>query len=379
MGTEPSTPPGLYVHAPFCRSRCHYCDFYSTTDESRVDGWIDGLLTEATRHRGRWETFDTLYIGGGTPSRIPLEGLQRLLDGLRSTLEVAAGSEVTLEVNPDDVDADRARAWRGMGINRVSVGVQSFDDGILELLGRRHGALRSLSAIERLADAGFDDLGVDLIFAVPGMDVDAWKEALYQVASMSSVRHVSCYELTVEEGTTLARRLAAGKLPARNRVLDTEMFLAADRVLGRRFEHYEISNYALAGGRSWRSRHNDKYWRHVPYLGLGPAAHSLRGRQRRWNPRSLDRWATALTRGHDPTEEREQLSTEQWYLEELMLGLRTSDGVTLDIVDAVDPQGERRALTVKLGLIEISEGRARPTRNGMLMADGLPLMLTESA
>lgn len=375
MVTEPVELPGLYVHTPFCRSRCHYCDFYSTTDESTVDRWIDGVIAEAGQHRGRWEDFDTLYLGGGTPSLIPLDGLERLLGGLRSTLEVAADAEVTLEVNPDDVDPRLAGRWRALGVNRVSLGVQSFDDEILGGLGRRHTARDAEEAVGILLDAGFVDLGIDLIFGTPGVELSGWSAALERALALPGIKHLSCYELTIEARTEIGRRVASGELEPAEEELGREMFLECAKALHGRFEHYEVSNYALDDGRGWRSRHNTKYWHHVPYLGLGPSAHSLAGRERRWNFASLTRWAGALDRGEDPTEGREQLTADQWTLEELMLGLRTSDGVPLDLARAADPGGGRLKLMRDLVLLEVADERVRPTTLGMLMADGLPLML----
>lgn len=375
MGTEPSEPPGLYVHTPFCRSRCLYCDFYSTIDEIWADRWIDGVLAEARQHRDRWRAFDTLYVGGGTPSLLPPSGLERLFEGLRSILEITADAEVTLEVNPDDVVPDRARRWLAMGVNRVSVGVQSLDVPTLGFLGRRHTVEDAGNALHTLFQMGFIDVGIDLIFGVPGLARSDWMETLRQACEWSRIKHLSCYELTIEAGTELGRRAAAGRIPPLDVERSRDMFLACDEALGRRFEHYEVSNYARGSDGRWRSRHNRKYWRHVPYLGLGPSAHSLEARERRWNPRSLSRWAGALAQGLDPTEDREQLTTEQWYVEELMLGLRTSDGVATDLVRAVDPEGRRLELARGVGLLEILDERIRPTTRGMLMADGLPLML----
>ena len=300
MATDPggagdSAAPGLYVHTPFCLTRCPYCDFYSTTDAGAVGRWVDGVLAEADRHTGRWPTFDTLYLGGGTPSVLPPRDLRRLVDGLVRRLPLSADAERTLEVNPDDVTPRRAAAWRDLGFTRVSVGVQSLDDRILRFIGRRHDARGAVRAVGRLRAAGFEDPGLDLIFAVPGLDDPTW-EAILGAALDLEPGHLSCYELTVEPSTRLGRRVARGEVGGPDEERGRRQFLATHhRLAAAGFDHYEISNYALGRGR--RSRHNGKYWRHVPILGLGPAAHSFDGRDRWWNPRSLDRWAAGLEVG----------------------------------------------------------------------------------
>ena len=374
MGTRnPSAgpAPGLYIHAPFCITRCPYCDFYSTTDPGRISRWVTGVLAEADRHAGRWQTFDSLYLGGGTPSSLPTANLHALIDGLRRRLPMASGIQATLEVNPDDVTPRRAATWRALGFDRVSVGVQSLDDRMLRFLGRRHDTATALRALESLRAAGFPEPGLDLIFGLPGLDDDLWVESLDRALELGP-GHLSCYELTVEPGTALGRRVARGEVSAPDGETVRRQFLRAhERLTAAGFDHYEVSNYAR--GPAHRSRHNGKYWRHVPYLGLGPAAHCFDGRRRWWNHRSLSRWEAALAEGRDPAEGRERLTADQLRMEALMLGMRTSDGIPRETPGV---EAAALALLQAEGLVTEAGGRIRPTALGMLLADGIPLTLT---
>ncbi len=368
--------PGLYVHVPFCARRCRYCDFYSTTDPARVDAWLDGVRAEAGRHRGRWEPFGTLYIGGGTPSLLPLPALAQLIQALRERLTFAEGAEVTLEVNPDDVTREGARNWSDLGIGRASVGVQSFDDTVLRFLGRRHDARGAVEAVDRLRSAGFQDLGLDLLFGVPGMDAGLWRATLERALDQAP-EHLSCYELTIEEGTPLGRAAADGIVELPGEETGRARFLEAHGILEEAgFDHYEVSNYARGPGH--RSRHNTRYWRHVPYLGLGPSAHSFDGTHRWWNPRSLASWSRALAEGVDPAEARERITADQRRLEAVMLGLRTSSGVGLEALGPITVEVQRALdeLVVER-LVRIEGERVRPTVEGMLVSDGLPLRILD--
>ncbi len=361
MGTSCESP-GLYIHAPFCATRCPYCDFHSTTDPGRIPGWIAGVLREADRHSGRWQEFDSLYLGGGTPSSLSVADLGALIHGLRRRLPLASRIQATVEVNPDDVTPRRAAAWRGLGFDRVSVGIQSLDDRMLRFLGRRHDAATALQAVESLRGAGFPE---------PGLDDDLWEESLDRTLELGP-GHLSCYELTIEPGTALGRRLARGEVSAPDDETVRRQFLRTHaRLTAAGFDHYEVSNYSRSPAH--RSRHNGKYWRHAPYLGLGPAAHSFDGRRRWWNPRSLSGWEMALADGRDPAEGRERLTADQLRMEALMLGMRTSDGVPRK-TPGVAP--EALALLQAEGLVTVAGGRIRPTALGMLVADGIPLTLT---
>lgn len=387
---------GVYVHVPFCGTKCPYCGFFSVAQRGSSAAYFDALEREAERRAGGSGGGDpspgegrpadggsqsagssrgaaTLYVGGGTPSLDRLDrvaglpGLARRLFGLRD------GAEVSIEVNPDDVTRAKLEALRGAGFNRVSIGVQSLDDAELRFLGRRHDAGTAVRAVSAARDAGFGSVGIDLIFGLAGQTADRWRRTLRAAVSLSP-DHISCYQLTVERGTPFAAREAAGDPPAADEEAQRALFLEADRILtGEGFEHYEVSNYAR--GRAHRSRHNGIYWRHAPYLGLGPSAHSFDGRRRWWNDPSVGEYIAALDAGVDPPGGMEILTDGQLLLERLMLGLRTSDGVPLDLVDGFSRGREVLDELAGAGLMTIAGGRAAPTAEGFLVADRLPLLL----
>jgi len=373
MTSDAGVPPargGLYVHVPFCRSKCAYCDFYSVT-ETPPEAWVDALLAEARQQAGRFGELDTLYLGGGTPSALSPETIDRLVRGLDDAVGLAPDAERTIEANPDDVTRERLEHWRELDLGRLSVGVQSFSDDELSFLGRRHTARQTRAALELARAAGVANLGLDLIFGLPGQTADAWRRSLEQALEIAP-EHLSCYQLTAAPATPLGRRVTAGEVSLPDEERGRELFLTTVEVLGAAgYDHYEVSNFARAAG--LRSRHNLKYWRHAPILGLGPAAHSFRGVERWWNTRSVSRYVEALTAGRTPREGSETLTASQLLLEELMLGFRTADGVALDTLRRIPGWERSLARLGDEGLISVAGDRARPTVEGLLLADGLPL------
>lgn len=364
--------PGLYVHVPFCRTKCPYCDFASVTSLKVVDAWMEALRRESVQAGEGFGPFDSLYLGGGTPSLLDERMLADLLEYLFGRYTFAEGAEVTIEVNPDDVTPERARHYRSVGINRVSVGVQSFDEEELRFLRRRHSALQARRALGWLRDAGFDNVGIDLMYSLPGQTADDWETSLRAALSFHP-EHISAYSLTVEADTPFGRLRSQGKLPAADEEIERTLFLLAHYVLrGFGYLHYEISNYAR--GRENISRHNRKYWHHVPTLGLGPAAHSYRDGVRWWNVRDVKTYVERLQRGESPVEDSERLNDEQMELERVYLGFRTAEGVPLELL-LRRPRG--RAVLEELrraGLVLEEEGRVRATLDGWLVADSLPLL-----
>lgn len=363
---------GLYVHIPFCLIKCPYCDFFSVTDLSLVDGFLDALLREASLCSRDFQTFDTLYIGGGTPSVLSAEQMARLFSGLRSSLNFDPSCEVTAEVNPDDVTTEKLKQLRGGGVNRLSIGVQSFRDKDLAFLKRRHGAKAARKAIESALEAGFENLSIDLIYALPGQTKRSWLACLEQ-ATAYPVTHLSCYQLTIEERTPFGRMRKEGNLKAAGERRERDLFLLASEFLeDQGFIHYEVSNYAKTS--SALSRHNTKYWTHVPYLGLGPSAHSFDGKTRRWNFRSINEYCELLLESKRPAGGHEDLTAEQLRLERLYLGFRTKMGVRRSDIEDSDNCGQALLDLVESGLLEIAEDRIIPTRKGFLIADHLPLL-----
>jgi len=371
-----ATLPGLYVHVPFCQKKCAYCDFFSITDLSMVPAWLSALEQEARRYQNSFDRFDTLYLGGGTPSLLDAGQLAQVLETLRRHFSFSPDTEVTLEANPDDLTPEKITLYKDLGVNRLSLGVQSFNDRELAFLGRRHNARQTVQALKAARAAGFANLTLDLIYGLPGQSLDDWTKTLDQALSFHP-EHLSCYQLTYETGTPLGRRKALGKVAPATEEEERELFLLTSRYLEERgYRHYEISNFARqgeAGSEPCYSRHNRKYWRHVPYLGLGPGAHSFLDGVRWWNASSVKQYCQDLEQGRSPVADREVLSREQLRLEALYLGLRTRDGVSLDALRQT-PGWERIFEELQeTGLIKVNQDRAAPTRQGFLLADRLAL------
>lgn len=363
------TCPGLYVHVPFCRTRCSYCAFCSTTRGEDAGRWLDALAREAERVAGQPDLFDTLYIGGGTPTTLAPRQLEALFRILSDNFRFSPDAEITLEANPADLDRAAVGRLADLGVNRVSLGCQSFDDQVLGFLGRRHLSADIGRACDLLREAGIGKLSLDLISAVPDQPLEGWLDSLRRAVELGP-QHLSCYQLTVEEDTPLALMVAQGEVTPVGEDTAAGQFLSgADFLESAGFEHYEVSNFAR--GPENRSRHNMKYWTHVPYLGLGPSAHSFDGQYRWWNAYSLHRYLDMLDHEGSAEEDRELLTTEQMEMERVALGLRLSDGF-----EPGDLAGDPDAAAVldrcrELGLVTTVGGRIKPTRDGMLMADGL--------
>ena len=366
---------GLYVHVPFCSAVCPYCDFAVTiAGEARREAFVNGVVREAGLVSWSHGAFDTVYLGGGTPSSLHLDQLVRLLEGVRAALPVAPAAWTVLEANPEDVTPETASAWRQLGVDGVSLGVQSFDDADLRRLGRRHDGRRARSAVD-LALEVFGWISVDLIFGLPGEREATWRQRIDEAAS-SGAHHLSCYALTVHDGTLLGRRAARGERVAADDDLQGELLRATHRHLaGLGWDGYEVSNFAREP--CHRSRHNRKYWRHEPYLGLGPSAHSFGGRRRWWNRRKVRLWQDDVDAGRLPVEGEEVLDDLDLLLERVLLGLRTTEGIDLGFmrrrygVDLARANAARIAAWSNAELVRLENGRLRPTVAGLTVAEGL--------
>ena len=373
-----STPSsaGLYIHVPFCSSVCPYCDFAVTiAGEERRKAWAAGVVREAETHSECGLTFDTVYLGGGTPSSVAPERLGSAFDGLRECLEIDKSAVCYLEANPEDVTLETATVWRRLGVDVVSLGVQSFDDEALGFLGRQHSASDARAAVEILLASGFHTVSVDLIYGLSGQTPGGWKTQLARAVSLG-IDHLSCYQLTYHGGTLYGRRLARGLMDQVPEPEQADLFFLTHEVLSDAgYEGYEVSNFAAAT--EHRSSHNQKYWDHTPYLGLGPSAHSFCGGWRWWNRRKLRLWQTAVDSGRSPIEDEERPSSEQLALEALMLGLRTIDGVDLTRIrerHGIDLLASNTATIerfCKSGHLHVDGGRLRPTLTGLAIADTL--------
>ena len=317
---------GIYVHIPFCASRCSYCDFFSTLSLKEAgDAYVRALIAEARLRRGelQGEPVKTLYMGGGTPSQLPLPLLEQLVTGLKGVLDLGGVEEFTVEANPDDVTPEWCATLSPLGVNRVSMGVQSFEDVILRAIGRRHNAVQAVQAVNNLRSAGIGNVSIDLIYGLPGQTLASWESSVNQALDLHP-QHISAYGLTYEEGTRLWLQRERGEVKEVPEDVCVEMYrLLVARLREAGYEHYEISNFALP---DYYSRHNSSYWDETPYLGLGAAAHSFDGSVRRSNPCDLRGYLERIHRG-EPACESEEMTWWERYDERVMLGLRTARGV----------------------------------------------------
>ena len=317
---------GIYIHIPFCKSRCKYCDFFSTTHLEKRSQYVDALLCEwKDRKHELHDPIRTLYIGGGTPSTLDIDSLQLIVD----SLQVNTVEEITLEVNPGDVTEEKAAAWRKIGINRLSMGVQSFNDALLQLVGRRHTAQEARKAVAIAQAAGFDNISIDLMYALPSQTMEQWQNDVEEALQLG-VQHISSYGLIYEEGTALTTLLEHGVIEAVDEDTEMQMYdYLVERLTANGYLHYEVSNFALPGR---ESKHNSSYWNDTPYLGLGAGAHSYDGQTRTWNVSDLDEYIQQAI-NHRLQAEKEELTAEARHMERVMLGLRTNQGVAVEDIN----------------------------------------------
>lgn len=366
--------PGLYIHIPFCRSKCPYCDFYSIASLTPAEKWLEALKKEMRMYCLPCK-FDTVYLGGGTPSVLDTDMIDEILETARANFRFYDDMEITIEVNPGDITSEKAEGLKASGINRVNLGVQSFDDRDLSFLGRRHSSADAENACKNLRKAGFENIGIDLIYGLQGQTVEAWLKTLEKALELKP-EHISCYQLTIEGKTVFKALKKKGKLcdlPEE----DAESFFikTSDLLEAGGYIHYEVSNFA--SGPEYRSRHNIKYWNRTPCLGLGPSAHSFDGHKRWWNHSSVKKYLRDITAGIPPVDGSELLTEEQALLEKVSLLLRTEGGVEIkDLVLFPDAENKIQELELSGHLI-IREGRIVPTKKGLLVADRLPLYITD--
>ncbi len=371
-----SPEAGLYVHVPFCSTLCPYCDFaVNVATEARRSRFVDLLLTEIALRGTPGAPFDTLYFGGGTPSLLPASDLRRLVEALSGRAWLSAGYRVFLEANPEDVSEASLEGFREARVGTLSLGVQSLDPESLRFLGRGHTRGDAERAIALSCQGGFETVSVDLIYGLPGQTEERLRKDLESAAALGP-DHFSCYQLTVHERTLFGRRKREGRLEEASEAAQSALFRLTHRVLeSAGYEAYEVSNFARAP--EHRSRHNQKYWVHAPYLGLGPGAHSFDGSARSWNERSFFDWERRLLRGEIPEAGTEALSREELLLETLMLRLRTREGFDLDDIEkrfGVDLLDLNRALletSLEEALLVRDGSWIRPTLDGLAVADGL--------
>ena len=369
--------PGLYIHVPFCRSKCPYCVFYSIPSSSLIPIWLDGLKKETLLYKGQFDPFDSLYLGGGTPTFLETGILADLIKHLFAHFDFAPDTEVTIEANPCDLTDEKTRMLRDLGVNRVNVGVQSFDDRVLSFLGRRHRVKEVKGTLNRLRRFRFKNVGIDLMYGFKEQGLKGWLNTLNNALSFQP-EHISCYQLTFEKKTVFGRLMDEGQIEPLMESEEAAYFLATSQHLeDKGYIHYEISNFAK--DEACRSRHNQKYWQHIPYLGLGPSAHSFQGKRRWWNVRSIKKYCTAVEKGRPPVEGWENLTEEQLRIESLALGLRTSEGIDLRDVKRTPQSDAVLSRLQTSGLVKVIDGRVIPSREGFLVADHLPVCFFEGS
>ncbi|MFZ1984433.1 MAG: radical SAM family heme chaperone HemW [Desulfatitalea sp.] len=364
---------GIYVHIPFCQSKCSYCDFYSITQLNRLPDYLSALKKEMQLARTSGVRADTLYIGGGTPSLLSPRQMGDIVDWAAACFNLDPTAEMTLEINPATTTTRDLQDYAAFGFNRLNIGVQSFNDPNLKFLGRRHTAAQALDAVKAGKEAGFTNIGLDLIFGLPEQTTISWKSDLLQAIRLSP-KHLSCYILSYEQHTPLYADLQAGRFTALSDMRTADLFRMTHDFLGAAgYEHYEVSNYAQ--NPRWRSKHNQKYWNFAPYIGLGPSAHGCQVPVRWWNHRSLDSYLSDLAQGRLPRADEENLSEEQQMIEALYLGLRQSDGIIYKEFQSRFQSDFKLYFNKALerfsveGWVEMDSERCRLTVEGMLFLD----------
>jgi oxygen-independent coproporphyrinogen III oxidase len=368
---------GIYLHIPFCSKACSYCDFHFSTNLSKLDTLAGCLVDEIGLQKGFFAerpVIETIYFGGGTPSLLPSKWLGKIMDTLRETHWVAADAEVTLEANPDDLTVAKLRELREMGVNRLSIGIQSFSDADLLLLNRSHNAQQADRAVKAAQDLGIDNITIDLIYGIPGSGRQVWEANVSQAIALH-VPHVSAYALTVEEKTLLHHQIAKGRVsPEPDSAHEMQYFHLIDRLGEAGILQYELSNFARDG---YRSRHNGAYWRGVPYLGLGPSAHSFEGDQRSWNVANNAAYIRAISLGERAIASTETLSERDRVNEYIMTQLRIVEGLDLAHVkatwgvDLLYEEEEAMDEWQRKGWVVLDGPRMRLTRQGFMVSDAI--------
>jgi oxygen-independent coproporphyrinogen-3 oxidase len=363
---------GIYLHIPFCKQACHYCDFHFSTSLKYKDELLQALVKEIQLQKNylQNQTLETIYFGGGTPSILEPSEINLLLDTITGLHTVATDAEITLEANPDDLDKAKLQALRQTAVNRFSIGIQSFFDDDLQWMNRVHRANEAEASVKRAQDSGFENITVDLIYGYPLLTEQKWKHNVYKVFELD-VPHVSAYSMTVEPQTALASFIRNKKQPAMNEQQSAEQFnLLMEAMQAKGFEHYEISNFCKPGH---YSRHNSNYWRGVSYLGIGPSAHSYNGEARQWNIANNAKYIQSIYNNELPVEV-ETLTETNRLNEYIMTSLRTSWGLDIDHLNNI--AGGTAALLLKeaqsfleKGWIEKKENKITLTQTGKLYAD----------
>ena len=377
---------GIYLHIPFCKSKCAYCNFFSLVTEKKMDDYVSALKKEIINRKSYLgdDVVKTIYFGGGTPSLLPIKYVEEILELLHENYNIISNPEVTLEINPDTIDKDKMMALKHLGVNRMSVGIQSFNDDDLRYLGRRHDSRHALQVLDDLSSVGFDRITLDLIYGMPTLTEEKWNHNL-DIFLSTGISHLSAYALTVEPKTILGQKIEKEEL---QEVSEEETIrhynILVERTKENGFEHYEISNFAKEG---CRSQHNSIYWQDVKYLGLGPSAHSYDGDSRQWNVSNLTKYIQFVNADIDTDTdadtdmgryyEREILSKEDKFNEYVMTSLRTSWGCNIEKIERDYGKSYAHNFLKNIkkyldsGIMLMKDNSFILTDEGMLFADGI--------
>lgn len=377
---------GIYLHIPFCKSKCAYCNFFSLVTEKKMDDYVSALKKEIINRKSYLgdDVVKTIYFGGGTPSLLPIKYVEEILELLHENYNIISNPEVTLEINPDTIDKDKMMALKHLGVNRMSVGIQSFNDDDLRYLGRRHDSRHALQVLDDLSGVGFDRITLDLIYGMPTLTEEKWNHNL-DIFFSTGISHLSAYALTVEPKTILGQKIEKEELQEVSEEDTIRHYnILVERTKENGFEHYEISNFAKEG---CRSQHNSIYWQDVKYLGLGPSAHSYDGDSRQWNVSNLTKYIQFVNADIDTDTdadtdmghyyEREILSKEDKYNEYVMTSLRTSWGCNIDKIERDYGESYTHNFLKNIkkyldsGIMLMKNNNFILTDEGMLFADGI--------
>lgn len=360
---------GIYIHIPFCRQACNYCNFHFATSLLKKDAMLAAINKEIVLAAGdnNW-LVNTLYFGGGTPSLLDTEEIITILNTLRSIYKIDSEAEITLEANPDDLTEEKLQGWKAAGINRLSIGVQSFFEEDLQWMNRAHNAMQAQNGLE-MAVRYFNNITIDLIYGTPGLSNEKWRQNVEQALALK-IPHLSCYALTIEPQTPLDKLIRQRKKDDVNPDVQSEQFVLLMKWLrAAGYEHYEISNFARPG---FRSRHNSSYWQGKPYIGIGPSAHSFNGTERQWNIANNQQYISAIEKGTRPVE-KEVLTPVQQVNESIMISLRTMEGIDLgrfpeNIAQQLVQSAQKY---IQQAFVIHEQNRLLLTDEGKLYADGI--------
>ena len=366
---------GIYLHIPFCKTRCIYCDFYSTTRSEMTDRYVSALCRELELRKSYLdnEPVETIYFGGGTPSQLSKENFEKIFETIEREYNWEQCSEITLEANPDDLNPEYIKMLASLPFNRISIGIQTFNEQTLRLLKRRHTAGQAISAVKECRMAGFQNISIDLMYGLPGETPESWKADLEQAISLN-VEHISAYHLIYEEGTPLFEMLQKHKVEEVDEDSSVDFFaLMIDRLTQAGFQHYEISNFCKPGK---HSQHNSSYWTGKKYLGCGPSAHSFNGNTRQWNVSSLDKYIVGIEKGI-PDFEIEELDVTTRYNDFVITSLRTMWGLSLNRLEKEFGTEfkqyclENAQAYLESGKLEIKDNTLFLSKEGIFISDGI--------